>query len=150
MCISAAIMAAGTVLTLSQQETELQTAENAMNYNLALADQNKIMIDDQTEFAVGRHVDSVQRVLGSQRAGYGAAGVTMEGTPTNVAIDSATQGEIDRLAIKYGGEVKQANVDSQKATTRFKGQSIEAQGELAMMQTVLGGADKAEKGGYFN
>jgi len=142
MCVTAAFAAAGTALALGSQQIESDAAQASTNYNIALADTNKKMVSDQTDFAVFRHTDAVQRILGSQRAGYGAAGVTMEGTPLNVAMDTATQGEIDRLAIIYGGDVKQANLDSEKATTRFRGQMAETQATLAMTETILGGGKK--------
>ena len=134
-----ALAAAGTTLALGETQIQADAAQRSTNYNMALADVNKKMIADQTDFAVFRHVDAVQRVLGSQRAGYAAAGVTMEGTPLNVAMDTATQGEIDRLAIIYGGDVKQAGLDSEKATTRFRGQMAEAGAQLQMTKTILGG-----------
>jgi type IV secretory pathway VirJ component len=141
MCVTGALAVAGTALALGETQIKADAAKASTNYNLALADTNKKMIADQTDFAVFRHTDAVQRVLGSQRAGYGASGVTMEGTPTNVAVDTATQGEIDRLAIIYGGDVKQAGLDSEKATTRFRGQMAEAGAQLQMTKTLLGAAD---------
>jgi len=137
-----AMAAAGTGLALGETQIQADAAQRSTNYNMALADVNKKMIADQTDFAVFRHVDAVQRVLGSQRAGYAAAGVTMEGTPLNVAMDTATQGEIDRLAIIYGGDVKQAGLDSEKATTRFRGQMAEVGATLQMTKTILGGTAK--------
>ena len=123
MCVTAAFAAAGTALALGSQQIESDAAQASTNYNIALADTNKKMVSDQTDFAVFRHTDAVQRILGSQRAGYGAAGVTME-------------------AIIYGGDVKQANLDSEKATTRFRGQMAETQATLAMTETILGGGKK--------
>lgn len=146
MCVTA-LAIAGTTLALGSNQIQNDANQSAVNYNIAMAEQNKQMVDDQTDFAVFRHVDSVQRVLGSQRAGYGASGVTMEGTPMNVAMDTATQGEIDRLAIIYGADVKKASLDSQKATERFKGQSMQAASDLAMMETILGGYKQGKKEG---
>lgn len=142
MGVPSMFAAAGTALALGSQQIQSDAAQRSTNYNIALADTNKKMIADQTDFAIFRHTDAVQRVLGSQRAGYAAAGVTMEGTPLNVAMDTATQGEIDRLAIIYGGDVKQAGLDSEKATTRFRGQMAKTQATLAMTETLLGGASK--------
>jgi len=134
-----ALAVAGVGMKLGGNQIKKDAQESATNFNLKLADQNKIMIEDQKIFAVARHVDGVQRILGSQRSGYGGSGVTMEGTPTNVAADTATQGEIDRLAIVYGADVKLANVEAGKATTRFQGEFASAQSDLEMMNTILGG-----------
>lgn len=142
MGLPAMFAAAGTALALGETQIKADAAQESTNYNIALADVNKKMIADQTDFAVFRHTDAVQRVLGSQRAGYAGSGVTMEGTPLNVAMDTATQGEIDRLAIVYGGDVKQAGLDSEKATTRFRGQMAESGAQLQMTKTILGGASQ--------
>jgi len=134
-----ALALTSTGLAIGSNQIKYDAQKSATNFNLQLADQNKKMIEDQKVFAVARHVDSVQRILGSQRAGYAASGVTMEGSPLNVAMDTATQGEIDRLAIVYGADVKQASVDASKATTRFQGEFASAESDIALMKTILGG-----------
>ena len=49
---------------------------------------------------------NTQRLLGAQRAAFGRAGVTGEGTPLLIATETASEAEFDALTIRFGGEVE--------------------------------------------
>lgn len=55
-----------------------------------------------------RHRDQVQKVIAMQRAGYAKAGVDETGTPLLMYEDTAAEGEMDALAIRYAGTSEQA------------------------------------------
>lgn len=60
--------------------------------------------------------DQLKRLLGSQQAGYGASGVASDsGSPLDVAADTAAQGEIDALTIRYNGQIR-ANASRYQAS----------------------------------
>lgn len=58
------------------------------------------------------------RTLGRQRALYGKAGVTLEGSPLLVQDDAATAGEIDALNVRRAGEAAYENAFADANTLR--------------------------------
>ena len=79
------------------------------------------------------------RTAAAQRAAYAASGVSIEGSPLQVLEDTASQGELDALYARYGGEVGawQANAARAQALTRRRSALIGGS-----LQTV-GAASKA-------
>lgn len=78
------------------------------SYGAAVADYNakvaKVRAEDvrrAAEINYGQEQAANRRVLSSARAGYGASGVAMEGSPMNVMLSSALQGEYNALLNKY-------------------------------------------------
>lgn len=77
-----------------------------------------------------------RRVLASQRAKYGAAGVTMEGTPLLVQMESMRESEeeLSRIVEKGEAEAREYRRGGRAAAASGR---IEAVGELAGGATLL-------------
>jgi hypothetical protein len=73
---------------------------------------------EKAEFDVSRTRDNVKRVMGSQRAGYAAAGIASDGTPTTVAFDTLTEAEKDIYAIRWGAKVRADNYYAEASSAR--------------------------------
>lgn len=54
-----------------------------------------------------------QRIVGAQKAAYGASGVAMEGSPMNVMLNSALKGEYNALLRKYSTLSEASALESQ-------------------------------------
>lgn len=100
-----------------------------MNAANAAADYEK---KAAAENARRQSVDA-RRQLGKMRAGYGASGVTMAGSPLDVLEDSAREAELDRLTILQSG--------------KLRAKRYEAQGQEAFIQGVGGAANALLSGG---
>lgn len=70
--------------------------------------------------------------LGSAEAAYGASGLSLSGTPTDVLADMAGQLELDARMSEYKGQV--AQWEGQNEATRYKAEAKfqRQQGESAM------------------
>ncbi|MDX8468920.1 hypothetical protein RFM26_24735 [Mesorhizobium sp. VK23B] len=55
------------------------------------------------------------------RAQAGASGVGIAGSPTEVLAANARQGQVDLKAIEYGSKLRQNNLNTQAAISRFQG-----------------------------
>ena len=88
----------------------------------------------------------VERFKATQRVARAASGVTIEGSPMEVMLDSALQAEMDALLIRRGGEVKAIEYGERAKLFRHKAKgaifegvmgvgSILTQGALAMKKT---------------
>lgn len=81
-------------------------AEDAAERNAALYEQQAQLQEYSTVVQLAKHGQEVNKLKGTQAVGYAKAGVTMEGTPTNVLADTAYQGAIDAAIIRREGELK--------------------------------------------
>jgi hypothetical protein len=129
--ISAGIAIAGAVVgTIGQVQQQAYQAK-AASY-AADAAQNQAAAEE------ARQRDRARRVLGSQLAAYGGAGIDPNsGTALDVAADSAAQVELDALTIRHGGRVHADAYNAEAAGYR-----------AAMPATILGGALNAASGYY--
>jgi hypothetical protein len=76
-------------------------------------------------------------------AGYGASGVTMEGSPMDVLEASAATAELDRQNILYGGGLRTQGYQSTAGLELMRGQNAETGSYLSAGSSLLSGAAKA-------
>jgi hypothetical protein len=80
------------------------------------------------------------RRRGRMRAGYAAAGVTLEGTPTDVLEESAYTAELDALSIRHGGERRGLGLESEAEMEKYKGKVGQRQARFSAAGSLLGAA----------
>jgi hypothetical protein len=85
--------------------------------------------------------------MGSIRAGYGASGVTMEGSPMEILEQSAMNAEMDRQNILYGGELKASGYESTAGLELMRGEHAVTSSYYNAGSALLSGAAKS---GAFN
>lgn len=157
--VTAASAVAGTGIAVSgqiqQQRAQKAAAEyqgkiyerqsKIDEYNASVMEEEALAVEEKTGFDVDRHREDVKRILSAQRAQYGAKGVDLTGSPLLVQLDTARQGELDALAIRYGGDVEAAQrrskanlikMGSIKRGTPYVGSSVYGVG-----QTLLSGVN---------
>jgi len=88
-------------------------AAEASRYNADISRQSAEMTERAGALDAMRQRKQVSRALGTQKAQYGARGVEWTGSPLNVMIESATEGELDAQIIEYNSKVKAAGYMSQ-------------------------------------
>lgn len=77
------------------------------------------------------------------RADVGASGLAITGSPTEVLVENAGQGELDIAAIQYGSTLKQNQLRTQGKISIFSGEQAQKAGYIAGVSTLLTGAGKA-------
>lgn len=77
------------------------------------------------------------------RAQVGASGVAFEGSPTEVMMANAGQGELDIQAIQFGSKVKSNQLRTQGALAKFSGDNAQTAGYIAGASTLLTGTAQA-------
>lgn len=133
MIAATALTAAGTAYTGIQQYQAGKASERAEK-DAAAAAQQKAKFDEQA------HRERVRKMISSQRAAYGGSGVDLEGSPLLVLEDTAGQGELDALAIRYGGSVDAAQ-------HRAKGRIYGKQGTAALVSSGISAGSSLLSGG---
>lgn len=113
---------------------EGQKAQNkAADFNAAIATRNAENLENQGKFItakgeedVAQHRDKVQRIIGSQRSGFGTTGLLVdEGTASDTTQNTAKFGEMDALTIRN-------NAALQAWAARNQAADYTAQGGLAL------------------
>jgi hypothetical protein len=118
MCTLALI---GTALSVGGALVEGQQSKQMADYQ-AKAYEQQARADAQSAAFEQSQERYKQDLLKSQaRAQAGASGVGISGSPTEVLAANARQGQVDLDAIQYGSRLRQNNLNSQAAISRFSG-----------------------------
>jgi hypothetical protein len=75
----------------------------------------------------------------ASRAQVGASGVALEGSPTEVLLANAREAEMDISAIKYGSQLRQNQLQTQAAISRFSGKQAKVAGFINAGSNLIGG-----------
>ena len=118
MCpITAGVVITGAAATVgavgSMKQAKAQS--NAAKFNAAQAAQDAVAAQQQAQQAAQLQQIQAQKAFGATRAAYGAAGVTMDGTPLDVLAESAVTAERDKQTILYQGKLRAAGYQSESA-----------------------------------
>lgn len=97
--------------------------------------------------AEAKRRDNVQK-LGSIRAGYGAAGVTLEGSPLDVLEASARNAELDVQTIKYKGELRAIGYEDTATLEDFSGATAKEAASDKASSILMSGAVKTGSSAY--
>jgi len=132
------------------QSANYEYQAGMMQYNKKISENNALMARRASEFDADTFDLERRRLISSQRVGYGGkSGVVIdEGTPDAVALETETQGSLERLAILYKGET-QAEAYLQQAT----GQEAAAaryrlNAQMASTSGAIGATKELGKGAY--
>lgn len=105
----------GTGISAYSSYREGQDAAEASRYNAEISRQNASMVEASGALDAARQRKQVSRLIGTQKALYGGAGVELTGSPLDVMINTAAEGELDAQIIEYNTKVKSMGMMSQAA-----------------------------------
>jgi hypothetical protein len=142
------VMAAATAVTAYGQYQQGQAQERAYNYQAAVQERNAQIAKQNADYDAQRQSSRLRRAIGSQRAAVLASGIQMEGTALELQQDTVQQGEMDRLAILYGGEINYQSARSEAELARMQGKAAGQAGTTAAFGTVLGGFGQTYAAGH--
>lgn len=104
---------------ISQGRQEKKAAE----YNAAVARNNAIAARQQAAANAQAQDREARRRIGAARAGYGASGVALEGSPLDIIEQSAMEAELDRQNILYAGDLKAQGFENTAELERSRGKN---------------------------
>jgi hypothetical protein len=138
--IPAVIMAAGAGIGAVAAVRQGQAAKAAGEFNAKMADRNREIAGSQTAAASAAQRRLAQKQLGSMRAGYGASGVTMEGSPLDVLEESVAEAELENQNIHYQGILKQQGYQADASLERASGANAARVGYMKGASRLLSAA----------
>lgn len=126
------VSAAGSIVSGMQQA---QMAEMQ-----AKAYEQQAQADAQaSSYEASREKHRQELAAAASRAQVGASGVAFSGSPTEVLVANAGQAELDISAIKYGSQLRQNQLGTQAAISRFSGRQARVAGFINAGSSLIGG-----------
>jgi hypothetical protein len=138
----------GTVMSAQAQREQGEAAKDAADYNAGIARRNAQISLDQADRDAEAQGRDARRQLGAMRAGYGAAGITMEGSPLDVLEDTATTAELDRQNILYRGRIRALGFEDEAGLYEMSGENAASSGNSRATATLIGGLGNAASSAY--
>lgn len=133
------LMGAGNILSGVGQLYAGEVADKVGKYNAAMDLQNAKLEEEQAAVGEDRQRRMSYKALSSIKAGYGAAGVTLEGSPLDVLEESATNAELDALLIRQGGQVRAQRYRASALLSRYEGKAAKYGSRFAAAGSFLKG-----------
>lgn len=131
--ISAAVGAVGAI-------RQGNATAKAAKTNALFQQRNAVIARQQAAEDADRSRRAARRRLGALRAGFGASGVSLEGSPLDVLEDQAMESELDALTIQYQGELSAIGLESEAALSRERARASKTAGYLKAGSSLLTGA----------
>ncbi len=135
--------AIGTAVSVIGMLQQGQQAKSAAEYNASVARQNATITQQQAAANAAAQQRKARMQLGTMRAGYGAAGIGLEGSPMDILEQSASMAELDRQNILYGGQLRAQGYSNTATLEDAAGENAETGSYLRAGSALLIGAGKA-------
>lgn len=117
-----------------------QAAEAAGRYNARVAEQQAVATRQAAAADAETKRRQLDRVLGAQRARYGASGVIgSEGSPLLVMMQSEEEAALDVARVRYGGAAQSFGLEQEARLQRFQGKQARRQSYLGATGSLLQG-----------
>ena len=130
---------ASTAMTVQGQRQAAKAQKAQHEYNAAVQENNAIIAEQNAQYEADKHDDNLRRLMASQRSSYSSSGVTSTGSALDVALDTVTQGEMDKMAILYGGDIKAEGAKASAVSQRMAGDAAIQEGKSKVGATLLSG-----------
>lgn len=137
---------AGTALSAGSQYVAGRTRRKAYEYNAKVSEANALASRQKAAREEEIQRGKLGRIVGTQKAAFGAAGVAMEGTPLSIIADTIYQGEKEAEYIKYGGEMESARYLNEARMNRYYGKMAGRMGTIEAGSTFFTGLGRAGLG----
>ena len=142
-----ALMMAGAAISAAGAIQRSNAEKAAANYNAQLRERDATIATQQATQQAWQVQMQQRRAAGAIQAGYGASGVTGEGSPLDVLAMSASQAKLDEETILYQGKLKATGYMSDAALARNQAIVAGQQGQLEAASYLVGGAGQAAYAG---
>lgn len=141
--IAAVLAIAGSLAQASGQMQEGKRQGHLLEYNALVDEQNAKAARQAADYQEMLQRRKSDLILSTQRSLYGKAGVTPEGSPLLVQAATASDAELDALAIRHGGIIEEQRNRQSAAINRWQAKQVRAAARQAAFTTLLQGGAKA-------
>lgn len=125
------LMAVGAAASFSSAMNRADSAKSTAEYNANIARSNAAATRQQGDANAAAQQRKARLAIGQARAGFGASGVALEGSPIDVLEQSAASAELDRQNILYGSETRARAYETQAGMELWQGEQQASQAKSA-------------------
>ena len=122
---------------LAGQYQQAQAQKQAAEYNARVAEMQAEAARRQGVLEQYKIKRAKRRMLGTQRALYAKAGLSLEGTPLEVLADTAAQYDLDLATSKYNTQIGVGRALYEASYQRYAGKQAYRAGLMGMGKTLL-------------
>lgn len=94
---------------------EGQDAAEASKYNARIAQEEAVLTEQAGALDASRQRKQISRLIGTQKALSAGSGIELTGSPLDVMINTAAEGELDAQILEYNTKVQASRFRSQSA-----------------------------------
>lgn len=120
-----------------------QQAEAQAKYQSKIARNQAQAAKNAAEVAEQNRRERDRRIMAEQRALVGGSGLSTEGAPLLVMLDSAKEAELDAIRLRYGGSLQSGGFLDQAKLFQFQGRQAAQAGTTQAGTTLITGATSA-------
>jgi hypothetical protein len=139
MCAMIALGLASTAISAAGMVMQGKQAEAMANYQAKAYEQQAAADQQASAYEASRERHKQELLQANARAQVGASGVALAGSPTEVLVANAREGELDLQAIRYGSQLRQNNLRTQAGISRFSGKQAKTASMIGAAGAVVGG-----------
>lgn len=136
-----AMMAGGAAYSATGSRQAGKAQQQVNEYNAQVADMQSLDAIARGQQEESIHRQDVKRLIGSQRAAWGASGADVNsGNAVDVQADSAKFGELDALTIRMNAAREAWGYKVAAQDSRTRGQMARHQGNQKATETIISAA----------
>jgi hypothetical protein len=122
---------------------QAQQQQDVAKYQAKLEQNRAQAAQQQAQSASDTLREQDRRIMAQQRAIVGGEGLSMEGSPLMILMDSAEQAQLEQQRVKYGGSLQAAGLQNQAKLLRYEGAQYARAGGVTAGTTLVTGASSA-------
>jgi hypothetical protein len=140
--LPAAAVAAGAGMQAVGAIYEANAKAGAAEYSAKVNEQNATYAMQQGAEDERRARIMGRKVLGGMRAGFGASGITLEGSATDALEESASNAELDALTVRHGAELKAYGYQNEARLDRYRAKTARTGGYFGAASSIISAGGK--------
>jgi hypothetical protein len=102
---------------------QARSQKEELDYNAAIAENEAVAVMYAMKSQLAMHKRAVFEIIDSTRAGAVGAGVELAGTPLEVIMEAAREGEYEQRMIEYEGKLRMLGLRNEAELLRFQGRT---------------------------
>lgn len=141
VAIAGVVVAAAAAAAAQYQAAQQQEAQ--AKYQTKIAKNQAQASKNAAQVAEDNRREQDRRIMAEQRGLVGGSGLSTEGAPLFVMLDSAKEAELDAIRLRYGGSLQAGGFLDQSKLFQYQGAQAARAGEISAGTTLLTGAANA-------
>lgn len=136
--VAVAVVGAGVSAYAASEQAAAQ--KKASQFNEKVSRNQALLATYAADQRAKQAADKHRRILASQRVAVGASGISTEGSPLTVMMDTAAEAKYQEGLIKYGGQQQTEGYLAEASLQGFYGRQATQAGYLNSGRSLLSGA----------